>query len=229
MDRKTTSGRPKRQTVRRRSPTSAKAAGGKGREGKPGNRRTAAVRRSPRAEKGAVRGAAERSGRGAQRSGSTWRKRSGDHLRPERTAGADALSRVATSSVGPGGYLRVNDIPAHRLGRQLRKALYQLANSLQDGENHNLVARLKYAATTVTASLAAGFGEGSFRAGIARSLECRGALYAIQDHLEQLQDLELLAEEQRRELSRQVDGVVKAVNEYLGVLVSERRRIDIQP
>jgi len=228
VNKKTTSGKPPRQTVRRRSRTATTAAGGKGREGKTTGRRRTPERRSPRPEKGAVRGGAERAGRGGKPSGSTWRKPASGRPRPERIAREDALERVARSSVGPGGYLHASDIPAHRLGRQLRKALYQVANSLDDSESQNLAARLKYAATTVTAALAAGFGEGSFRAGIARSLECRGALYAIQDHLEQLLDVELLAAEQRQELSRQVDEVIKAVNEYLGVLVRERQRIDMQ-
>jgi len=137
----------------------------------------------------------------------------------------EALERIASAAIGPGGYRHFGDIPAHRLGRRLRQELYQLANALDEGERQNLSPRLKHAATTVTAALAAGFGEGTFRAAVSRALESRGALYAIQDHLDQLQEGGALAEDAANRLKEQVDQVIKAVNDYLGELAREKNRL----
>ena len=132
------------------------------------------------------------------------------------------LERVALSPLGPGGYSSFGEIPAHKLGRTLRGKLYKVAGTLEETEKDNLISRLKHAATTVTASLASGFGEGTFRAGVSRALESRGALYAIQDHLQQLADEGMLNEEQFSELRGETDAVLLAVNEYLGQLVKHK-------
>ena len=151
-----------------------------------------------------------------------WRR---EHRTRSTEGVEDALERAAAAVVGPGGFLKVGDIPAYRLGRELRNRLYSLANSLDQDERPNLCARLKQAATSVTASVATGFGEGTFRSAVSRALEARGALYAIQDHLQQAADLGMLEQEQWHALSAQVDDVIRAVNEYLGLLVRERNRL----
>lgn len=134
------------------------------------------------------------------------------------------LQAAAGSGNGPAGYRKFGDIPAHQQGRTLRGDLYRLANGLPATESANLAPRLKSAATTVTASLATGFGEGTFRAGVSRALESRGALMAVQDHLEHLADQDMLARDEHDRLRQAVDQVVTSVNEYLGRLVKEWNR-----
>jgi four helix bundle protein len=134
------------------------------------------------------------------------------------------LEHIALSKKGAGGYDNYVDIPAHQIGRKLRKRLYQIANRLPEEENHNLKSRIKYAATTVTAALAQGFGEGAFRSGINHALQSRGALVEVQDHLDQLIDLEMLPEEEGIQLKQEVDRVIQAVNDFMGRLVKERNR-----
>ena len=130
--------------------------------------------------------------------------------------------RVARSTTGPGGYLRYGDIPAHKLGRALRIQLHELCKTIDEQERDNLIARIKQAATTVTASLAAGFGEGVADGGVQRALASRGALVVIQDHLDQLQDQEMLAEDAREALRKEIDAVIVAVNEYMNILTKMR-------
>jgi four helix bundle protein len=132
---------------------------------------------------------------------------------------------IASSQSGPGGYKKFGDIPAHKLGKALRGRLYQVANALPDSEHGNLVSRIKHAATTVTAALAQGFGEGTFRAGINRALESRGALMAIQDHIEQLGELGFLEPEEVFKLKDQVDAVFASLNEYVGSVVKEQQHV----
>ena len=130
--------------------------------------------------------------------------------------------RVARSTTGPGGYLRYGDIPAHKLGRALRIKLHELCKTIDEQERDNLIARIKQAATMVTASLATGFGEGVADGGVQRALASRGALVAIQDHLDQLQDQEMLAEENREALRTEIDAVIASVNEYMNMLTKMR-------
>lgn len=134
------------------------------------------------------------------------------------------LEHTALSKQGPGGYKKYGDIPAHKLGRELRKHLYEVANRLPDDEKDNLKGRIKYAATTATSALAQGFGEGTFRSGVNHALESRGALVAIQDHLDQLIDFEMLAQDEGTRLKQEVDQVIQAVNDYLGRLTKGRNR-----
>jgi four helix bundle protein len=134
------------------------------------------------------------------------------------------LREAALAALGPGGYKKFGDIPAHKLGRELRVRLYKIAGSLGEDENTNLKTRIKYAATSVTASIATGFGEGTFRAAVGQALLSRGALFAIQDHLEQLQDEKMLSGDLHLELKKKVDETVVAVNGYLGELVREQNQ-----
>ncbi len=159
-----------------------------------------------------------------------WRPQEQSPPREPRPAAAgEAVERVALAEVGPGGYRHFGDIPAHQLGRGLRAEIYKLANALPEDERPNLAARLKFSATTVTAALAAGFGTGDFRTVMTRALESRGALYAIQDHLQQAGELGWLGEVEREALSLKVDEVVRALNVYIGQLSRERQRLSLEP
>lgn len=133
-----------------------------------------------------------------------------------------ALREVALGGSGLGGYASFSDIPAHRLGRAFRNELYRLANRLPESERQNLVQRLKHSATTITASLAAGFGGGTFRSGVGGALESRGALMSVQDHLQQLGELGLAEEKDLARLRADADAVVIEVNRFLGQLARQK-------
>ncbi|MBW1811390.1 MAG: four helix bundle protein [Deltaproteobacteria bacterium] len=143
---------------------------------------------------------------------------------PSQDTEEQRLKAAALASLGPGGYKKFGDIPAHKLGRELRVRLYQIAGGLGEDESGNLKTRIKYAATSVTATLATGFGEGTFRAAVGQALLSRGALFAIQDHLEQLHDEQMLSDEPHLELKKKVDETVVAINGYLGELVREQNQ-----
>jgi len=144
---------------------------------------------------------------------------------PRPTSDEDSrLQAQALSGTGPGGYAKFGDIPAHKSGRSLRGELYKIANGLPDDERGNLASRIKHAATTITASLATGFGEGTFRSGITRALESRGALQAIQDLLDQVVEQQMAEADTVSELKQAVEKTVQAVNEYLGRLAKEREK-----
>ncbi len=204
---KTGKGKPKRSgaVIGRR-----KAGGERPRE-RSGNKRTAGGRDAPFAV-GKSRARKARSGEPAGHSPQVEN--------PEDRILLDA----ARTGAGPAGYRRFSDIPAHKLGRKLRVKLYRLAKELPDDERGNLTDRLKSAATTVTAALVTGFGEGTFRSGIRRALQSRGALFALQDHLDQMEQLEMIAAGLRKEMGIEVDEVIAAVNNYLGELAHARDR-----
>lgn len=156
-------------------------------------------------------------------------RRESGWVNKDRVWRSDKAQRTARGESGfpnrsLGGYKSYGDIPAHKLGRQLRKRLYEVANRLPGEEKDNLKGRIKYAATTVTAALAQGQGEGTFRSGINHALQSRGALVAVQDHLDQLIDLEMLAQEEGTRLKQEVDQVIQAVNDYLGRLEKDKNR-----
>ncbi len=167
----------------------------------------------------------EKAAKGWVKRKSVWHN---EHNRPPRAVRPDdedgRLRAAARASTGPGGFLKFGDIPAHKLGRALRGRIYKIAGSLGESEAGNLAGRMKQAVTTVTASLATGFGEGTFRSGTSHALKSRGALFALQDHLEQLADESFLQKGACDELKAEVDAVVAAVNEYLGLLVKENNK-----
>ncbi|NMB73958.1 MAG: four helix bundle protein [Myxococcales bacterium] len=179
-------------------------------------------------------GSDERRGRVMLRRGHEERERPmGGDTPPARPAAARpapvteppedrALREVAMSGKGLGGYASFSDIPAHRLGRALRNELYRLANRLPESEKLNLVQRLKHSATTITASLAAGFGGGTFRSGVSGALESRMALMSVQDHLQQLGELGLAEETELVRLRADADAVVVEVNRFLGQLARQK-------
>ena len=157
------------------------------------------------------------------------KRRDGGWVKKDRTWRSDKAQKTARGEPGipnqnPGGYQSYSDIPAHKLGRELRKLLYEVANRLPEDEKDNLKGRIKYAATTVTAALAQGYGEGAYRAGVGCALESRGALVAIQDHLDQLIDLGMIAKDEGAQLKEVVDKVIQAVNDYLGRLTKDKNR-----
>jgi len=157
------------------------------------------------------------------------KRREGGWVKKDRTWRSEKAQKTARGESGipnqnPGGYKSYSEIPAHKLGRKLRQRLYEIANRLPDEERENLKGRIKYAATTITAALAQGYGEGSFRSGINHTLQSRGALVTIQDHLDQLIDLKMLDEAEGTELKKEVDQVIKAVNDHLGRLSKGRNR-----
>ena len=157
------------------------------------------------------------------------KKREGGWVKKDRTWRSEKAQKTARGDSGiphqnPGGYKSYSEIPAHQLGRKLRKRLYEIANQLPDEERENLKGRIKYAATTITAALAQGYGEGNFRSGINHTLQSRGALVTIQDHLDQLIDLQMIDEAEGTELKKEVDLVIKAVNDHLGRLSKGRNR-----
>jgi len=157
------------------------------------------------------------------------KRREGGWVKKERTWRSEKAQRTTRGDSGPakkkpGGYKSYSEIPAHKLGRELRKLLYDVANKLPDDEKDNLKGRIKYAATTVTAALAQGYGEGAYRAGVGCTLESRGALVAIQDHLDQLIDLGMIAKDEGAQLKQEADKVIQAVNDYLGRLTKDKNR-----
>jgi four helix bundle protein len=156
-----------------------------------------------------------------------WRRDRTPSQQPARRfkSEGELLQTIALSQGGPGGYKKFSDIPAHKLGKALRGRLYQVANSLPEDERGNLTGRIKYSATTVTAALAQGFGESTFRASMNRALESRGALMAVCDHIEQLGELGLLDPEFIVKLKEQIDAVIAALNEYLGSLAREQQQL----
>ncbi len=121
-------------------------------------------------------------------------------------------------SNAPGGYGHFSDIRAHRLGKSLRNDLYKVANGLPEDENHNLRQRIKHAATTVTSSLATGFGYGTYRGALNGALECRAALYGLQDHVDQLEQQQFIDPEGIANLKSAIDDTISAVNQYIGQL-----------
>ncbi len=152
-----------------------------------------------------------------------WRSDKKDS-RSEVTSEDKMLLAAASAKIGPGGYKKFSDIPAHKLGRKLRVKLYALTKQFPKDEKDNLVIRIKTASTTLTAALVTGFGQGTFRSAISGALESRGVLFGIQDYLDQAEQYDYLDGKQRESLRVEVDDVIDALNKYLGELARDRDR-----
>lgn len=107
------------------------------------------------------------------------------------------------------------DLVAWKLGRELRKAVYETTRTFPPEEKYVLVPQLRRAAISVTANLAEGFGRFSYQEHIQFCRHARGSAMEVRDHLMTALDAGYITEKRWRELEEMAQRVIRVLNGYI--------------
>ena len=113
---------------------------------------------------------------------------------------------------------RVSDfteLETWKLGRALKRELFQLVKSFPQEEKYCLGAQIKRAAISVTANLAEGYGRYSYQENIQFCRQSRGSLYELRDHLTTALDAGYIANARYKELDALAMSAIRLVNGYI--------------
>ena len=107
------------------------------------------------------------------------------------------------------------DLVAWKLGRELRKAVYEVTRTFPAEEKYVLVPQLRRAAISVTANLAEGFGRYSYQEHVQFCRHSRGSAMEVRDHLIAALDAGYLTQERWEELDGLARRVIQVLNGYI--------------
>jgi len=108
-----------------------------------------------------------------------------------------------------------SDLNAWKIGRELRKAIYDLVKTLPPEEKYVLGPQLRRAAISVTANLAEGFGRYTFQETMQFSRQSRGSAFEVHDHLTTVLDAGYASPERWRELDALTQRYIQILNGYI--------------
>jgi four helix bundle protein len=107
------------------------------------------------------------------------------------------------------------DLQVWKVGREIRKDLYRLANQLPRIEQYCLGQQLRTAAISLTANIAEGYGRFHFKENIQFCRIARGSAYELLDHLIACKDQSYLDEGQHKDLQGKLLRFIQLVNGYV--------------
>jgi len=107
------------------------------------------------------------------------------------------------------------DLAVWKLGRSLRRKLYELAKTLPTDERYNLAGQIKAAAISLTANIAEGFGRFHYKENVQFCRIARGSACEIQDHLLTCLDERYITPTVHQELDRKLTTFLRTLNAYI--------------
>jgi four helix bundle protein len=107
------------------------------------------------------------------------------------------------------------DLDVWRVGREIRKDLYRLADQLPKIEQYCLGQQLRTAAISLTANIAEGYGRFHFKENIQFCRIARGSAYELLDHLIVCKGQSYLDEVQHKDLRGKLLRFIQLVNGYI--------------
>jgi four helix bundle protein len=110
------------------------------------------------------------------------------------------------------------DLEAWKIGRQLRKKVYEIATGLPETEKYGLGRQRRTAAISVTANIAEGFGRFHYQENIQFCRQARGSIAEIQDYLTVSLDQRYIPKKVYTEAFRLSQKAAKVLNGYIRML-----------
>src|SRR5438132_1491140 len=107
------------------------------------------------------------------------------------------------------------DLDVWKVGRELRKELYSVADRLPNKESYNLAAQIRSAAISLTENIAEGYGRFHFKENIRFCRMSRGSAYELLDHLTTCKDQGYLKEKDYQELYASLSRFSQLLNGYI--------------
>ena len=101
-----------------------------------------------------------------------------------------------------------------KVGREVRKELYSVADRLPNKESYNLAAQIRSAAISLTANIAEGYGRFHFKENIRFCRMSRGSAYELLDHLTTCKDQGYLKEKDYQDLYAGLSRFSQLLNGY---------------
>jgi four helix bundle protein len=102
-----------------------------------------------------------------------------------------------------------------KLGRDLRRKLYEIAKGLPAHERYNLAAQIKAAAISLTSNIAEGFGRYHYKENVQFCRIARGSACELMDHLTTCLDEGYIPAAQHEKLGQELGTFLRVLNAYI--------------
>jgi four helix bundle protein len=107
------------------------------------------------------------------------------------------------------------DLDVWKVGREIRRDLYGLADQFPKHEQYGLGQQVRTAAVSLTANIAEGYGRFHFKENIQFCRIARGSAYELLDHLITCTDQRYLNESQYEGLKGKLLRFIQLINGYI--------------
>jgi four helix bundle protein len=107
------------------------------------------------------------------------------------------------------------DLEVWKLGRSIRRKLYDLAKTLPTDERYNLAGQIRATAISLTANIAEGFGRFHYKENVQFCRIARGSACEAQDHLLTCLDEGYITLAIHQELNRELTTFLRRLNAYI--------------
>jgi four helix bundle protein len=125
-------------------------------------------------------------------------------------------TKIGGVPIPPSSSIRdFTDLVAWKLGRELRKKVYEFTRGFPAEEKHVLGAQLRRAAISVTANLAEGYGRYSYQENMQFCRHARGSAYEVRDHLTTALDAGHISKSAWQETDELAKRVILVLNGYI--------------
>ena len=110
------------------------------------------------------------------------------------------------------------DLKCWQKGRELRTALYEVANNLPNIEKYSLTTQIRRAAVSITANIAEGYGRFHYKENIQFCRQSRASIYECEDHLITCLDEKYIDEIKYKEIVELIVETRKILDGYIKYL-----------
>jgi four helix bundle protein len=107
------------------------------------------------------------------------------------------------------------DLMAWRLGRELRKAVYDLTKKFPPEEKYVLTSQMRRAALSVTSNIAEGFGRFHYQVNLQFCRHSRGSATELRDHFTAALDAGYICDEELTRIDQLAHRFVQVINGYI--------------
>lgn len=118
------------------------------------------------------------------------------------------------------------DLEVWKIGRTLRRKLYEIANSLPIHERYNLASQIRAAAISLTSNIAEGFGRFHYKENVQFCRIARGSACEVIDHLLTCLDERYITTAQHQELAQEVATFLRILNAYIKAIGPSKTSLD---
>ena len=114
------------------------------------------------------------------------------------------------------------DLEVWKIGRSLRRKLYEITKTLPIHERYNLAGQIRAAAISLTSNIAEGFGRFHYKENVQFCRIARGSACEARDHLLTCLDERYISSGQYQELDQELTTFLRTLNAYIKSIGSSK-------